>query len=175
MQVKSMTKIALFLVLFFIFSNIIPPINLVGVPITLQMCLIMLLPFFLDIKEICYWYIALVLGTIIGIPFMAGFSSGINVFLGPTAGYIYGWLPMMYVIKLAQNNMHKFNLFMYISIAIIIDYVCGAAFFTLNSGGNILTNFITLSGVFIFFDLIKAVAVLLILDKIPARILTLQK
>ncbi|WP_423364324.1 biotin transporter BioY [Mycoplasma sp. P36-A1] len=171
MKVRSMSKVSMFLVLFFIFSNIIPPINIVGVPITLQICLVMMLPFFLDIKEIGIWFLTLCMATIAGIPMMSGFSSGISVFVGPTSGYIYGWLLMMYFIKIFANSHSVLNITTVLIIAILIDYVCGAAFYTLNVSGNFLDNLIMLSSTFILFDFIKAFIVVYVVKKVPKEIL----
>ncbi|MEG0364160.1 MAG: biotin transporter BioY, partial [Erysipelotrichales bacterium] len=83
MKTKEMAKISLFIGLFFICSNIIPPINIIGISFTFQTILILLIPFMLNVKEIIIWYVVLILICAIGIPIMSGFSGGLGVLIGP--------------------------------------------------------------------------------------------
>lgn len=87
---RSVVQIGLFIALIAVSAWIVVPIG--PVPFTLQMFAISLMICLLPLKEatiaiVCY----LVLGAI-GVPVFSGMRGGIGVILGPTGGFLFGYL-----------------------------------------------------------------------------------
>ncbi len=68
------------------------------VPITMQTFGVFLIAFFFGSRKGFLAILAYILAGLIGIGVFAGYKSGIGVFLGPTAGYIIGFLFMALVV-----------------------------------------------------------------------------
>ena len=70
------------------------------VPITMQTFGVFLIAFFFGSRKGFLAILAYILAGLLGIGVFAGYKSGIAVFLGPTAGYIIGFLFMVLVVGL---------------------------------------------------------------------------
>lgn len=163
---------ALFLTLFFIAANILPPINILAVPITFQTLIIMLVPFIFTLKQSILWYLSLLLLTLIGIPMMAGFKSGLIVLLGPTAGFIYGWLIMIVVINLSLRYINNRNIRVLMMIcSIIIALSLGGIGLSFFNELSIINNILICLASFLPIELIKLLIVKKVIKKIPVKYL----
>ncbi|MDR1782011.1 MAG: biotin transporter BioY [Bacilli bacterium] len=167
MKTKQITKSALFLVLFFLSSNIIPAIPIFGIPFTLQTLVISLIPFYFSYKEIIIWYLALLFITLIGIPMMSGFSSGLTCLIGPSAGFIYGWLIKMIVIKKALQYNNKYILFIIMLISSLIDLMLGGIYLALFTNIDILISTKTMIVTFMPLEIVKTILTLVVVARVP--------
>jgi biotin transport system substrate-specific component len=108
----------------------------------------------------------------IGIPLMANFNAGLGVLIGPSAGFIFGWLPKMLMIKLLiKANCNKFRMFIVMIIATIVDLVFGSIWLMIYSNTSLLSTFSTTMISFLPFGILKVLLAMIILKKIPIRIL----
>lgn len=120
-------KIALCIGVFFIFSNLMPVIKVFGVPYTLQTICIMFIPFVLSMRELLIWYVSLLVLTALGLPLMSHFTGGMAVFQGMTAGFIYGWLLQVVLIKYyTQPSSSWMHLVDILFLTTVLDVACGA-------------------------------------------------
>lgn len=172
MKVKEIIIGSIFLVLFFISSNIIPPILILGVPFTLQAVVIMLIPFFMSLKNVIIWYIALLLMCLIGIPMMSNFNYGLSALFGPTSGFIYGFLFKMIMIKLlVTSNSSNIRLFIVLLLATILDLIIGGLYLAIYSNLAIIPTISSMFTSFILFGIIKIIIVIIMIRKIPKSLL----
>ena len=169
MKTSEITKQGIFLALFFIASNLIPPIMILGVPFTFQTVIILLIPFFFNLKEIIIWFTVLILMCALGLPIMSNFSGGISVLIGPTAGFIYGWLLKMLVIKIGlTNNNGIIYSFIVMFIATVIDLACGALWLSTLNNTDVLVNLQVILTGFLPFGVVKIILVQLVIKRIPS-------
>ncbi|GAB6189117.1 biotin transporter BioY [Marinitoga arctica] len=91
-----------------------------GVPFTLQVFGVMLTIYFIKKESWKPVLIYILLGAL-GIPVFAGFAGGVSVILGPTGGYIIGFLIATLVSYIPFNEIIKGFL------AIMIIYVFGVS------------------------------------------------
>jgi len=76
--------------------------------------------------------IVYILLGIVGLPVFAGGSSGIGVLLGPTGGYIFGFILAAYMIgKLSRKTGNEANSSFFINVlnmsaGVLVIYSCGA-------------------------------------------------
>lgn len=90
-RVKAISYIGVSVALISVSSVIAIPLG--PIPITLQMLAIPLVIFILPARWAIASVCAFLLLGLVGFPVFSGFNSGIGAFLGPTGGYLMGYVP----------------------------------------------------------------------------------
>ncbi|AKB49670.1 Substrate-specific component BioY of biotin ECF transporter [Methanosarcina barkeri str. Wiesmoor] len=130
-ELRMMVFASLFAALTAVGAYIQIPIPFSPVPVTLQVFFVLLAGSMLKSKWGGLSMIVYTLLGIAGLPVFAGGSSGIGVLLGPTGGYITGFILAAYVIgKLSEKaeKADKSGLFinaLNMSAGVLILYACG--------------------------------------------------
>ena len=82
------------------------------------------------ISFLCY----LVLGTV-GLPVFSGFTGGLGKLLGPTGGYLIGFIPLAIISGLSIEKLHnKFAQFLGMVAGVVVCYAFGTAWFCYLAG-----------------------------------------
>lgn len=149
------------------------------IPFTLQTLVIFILILVLDLKKSLLILLIYCLLGIIGIPVFSSFQSGLGVFLGPTGGFLIGFVPMIIVsnilLKIISNKRNgnldnKTNFFMSF-LALFIGLLCcytiatiwyGLVYDTTTSSLNIIIAIIL---PFVLPDIIKIIIAIIIAKK----------
>lgn len=132
-ELRMMVFASLFAALTAVGAYIQIPIPFSPVPVTLQVFFVLLAGSMLKSKWGSLSMIVYTLLGIAGLPVFAGGSSGIGVLLGPTGGYIIGFILSAYIIgKLSEINKNNAKSRLLInainmSIGVLIIYVCGVS------------------------------------------------
>ncbi|MEL5989889.1 biotin transporter BioY [Microbacterium phosphatis] len=71
-----------------------------GVPVTLQTLAVMLAGIVLGPKRGALAVLVVVVLAAVGLPVLSGGRGGLGVFVGPSAGYLFGWIPGVIVTGL---------------------------------------------------------------------------
>ena len=130
---REMTLVAIFPALMAATSWISIP--MVGAPITLQTLFVMLAGLLLGSRiGPLSVSIYVILGAL-GLPIFAGFTGGMGVILGPTGGFIVGFIVMAHVIGIFKDKLKigKFinneyvEIFIILILATIVLYIIGGA------------------------------------------------
>ncbi|MCT1479957.1 biotin transporter BioY [Microbacterium sp. p3-SID336] len=99
----TLGRVAVFAALVIVLGTVVVPLP-GGVPITAQTLGVMLAGLVLG-PRIAPWSILLVLVlAAVGLPVLAGGRGGLGVFVGPTAGYLLGWVAGVIVIGLIMRT-----------------------------------------------------------------------
>ncbi|NIZ10629.1 biotin transporter BioY [Pseudooceanicola sp. HF7] len=94
---KSVSHVALFAAIIAVLG-LLPNLQLgFGVPITAQSLGIMLAGTVLGAKRGALAVLLLLLIVALGLPLLAGGRGGLGVFVGPTAGFLWGWVAAAFV------------------------------------------------------------------------------
>ncbi|MEA1994010.1 MAG: biotin transporter BioY [Euryarchaeota archaeon] len=120
MKSSEITLIALFASLTAIGAQIQLPIEIV--PISLQTLFVLAAGGILGRKGALVMMVYLFIG-LIGMPVFAGYKGGAGVLLGPTGGYIIGFIPAAYVTGFLTEK--KKNMFLAMVTASFIVYLFG--------------------------------------------------
>ena len=130
-EVRMMVFASLFASLTAAGAYIQIPIPFSPVPITLQVFFVLLAGSMLKSKWGSLSMIVYTLLGIAGLPVFSGGSSGLGVLLGPTGGYIVGFILAAYIIgKLSERNENTARSGILInalnmSIGVLVIYACG--------------------------------------------------
>jgi biotin transport system substrate-specific component len=126
-MVRDASLILSFSILMALSSCIRIPLFFTPVPLTLQTFVLYLSLVFLKRKAIYAQGIYLLLG-ILGLPVFTNAGSGLLYFLGPTAGYLFGFIVVAWVFPFfsPRENTYFKNL-CYFSLAAICLYSFGVA------------------------------------------------
>ncbi len=135
MKTKEIILAALFAALTCILSLIKIPIPISPTPITLQVLAVALSGAILGKKLGFFSQVTYVLLGAIGLPVFAGGTGGLNAIVGPTGGYIIGFIIAAYVIGwLVEKGSKKntslttqyFTILLAMTTGVIIIYILGA-------------------------------------------------
>lgn len=145
------------------------------IPVTLAMFMVILTASVLEpIPSLVSIVLYLALGGV-GLPVFSGGKGGFAVFLGPTGGYLWGYLPMVLVISLLIHVIRKkasssgiriFCSFFAALLGIAICYLIGTMQFCLLTDSDPSYAATLCVYPFIPFDLVKAAAAVYLGEKL---------
>ena len=165
-KVLDMVYIALGAVLITICSWISIPLT---VPFTMQTFAIFAVTGLLGSKRGALSMVVFLLLGSVGVPVFAGFKAGVQVLIGPTGGYLLGFLCLPLLVGLMEKYLGKKTWVMVVAmvIGLVVCYIFGTVWFVvlyLHAGKSIGIMAVLGMCVFPFIipDLIKlAIAVVL--------------
>lgn len=120
---KDMTLVGLGAALMGVFSQLAIPLP--TVPLTLQVFGAVLLAIILEAKLATLVMIVYTLVGAIGMPVFANFGRGFSVIVGPTGGYITGFIVLAFIIGKAAEQKNKKVLVIGAYIGLIMEYLIG--------------------------------------------------
>ncbi|MFJ4016948.1 biotin transporter BioY [Microbacterium sp. NPDC090014] len=156
---RELARVAIFAALIIVLGMVTIPIP-GGVPITAQTLGVMLAGAVLGPRLAPLSVLLVLVLAAVGLPVLAGRRGGLGVFVGPTAGYLLGWLLGVIVIGLivrsGRPSWWRIALGVVVG-GIVVVYVCGvpvtALVLGLDLGPTALASLVFLPG-----DLLKAAA-----------------
>ena len=131
-----LTTAALLCALCAVLSQIQIPIP--PVPISLSLLAVHLCGTLLGVRwgtaAVCCY---LMLGAA-GLPVFAGFAGGLSVLFGPTGGFLFGYIPCVWIVGTATRRFgfSRRTLFFAMALGTLACYALGAAWFMLLSGSR---------------------------------------
>ena len=144
------------------------------IPFTLQTLVIFIFIQVLDLKKSVVILLIYFLLGIIGIPVFNSFQSGLVVFIGPTGGFLIGFIPMIIVSKLLTLNKSNktsksknLSTFISLFIGLVCCYVISVLWYILiyDTSTNVLSAFSILVLPFIIPDIIKIIISIMIVKR----------
>lgn len=108
---------------------------------------------------------------LIGLPVFAGFSGGPSVFFGPTGGYLIGYLFLAFLTSLAVHRSGKLRWILpAMLVGLLLCYLFGTVWFMVVTGTGLIESLMLCVIPFVIPDLCKAVAALLLMRALRARL-----
>ena len=171
-ECTNLTYPAFFAALTAVMSFISIPMPFSLVPITGQTLAVMLTGSILPVRQAYWSMLAYLLIGAVGLPVFSGFSGGIGVLLGPTGGYLIGYLPgVMLIALLKGQNNNLWSLALANSIGGIgIVYLLGITWLSLVTGIGFQKAIMTGALPFIPGDIIKVIAATVISATVNKRL-----
>ena len=124
MKIRSMTRCAVFAAAMGVCAWLAVPMG--DIAVSLQTFAIFLTLGVLggrDGTATCFVYLAL---GAVGLPVFTGFQGGLGVLLGPTGGYLWGFLAAGIVYWLLENRLPRW---VCMSLGMLVCYACGTGWY----------------------------------------------
>lgn len=101
------------------------------VPFTMQTFAVLLIAGLFDLKIALSSVLTYLLLGAVGVPVFTGFKGGIGVFLGPTGGYIVGFVICVIIVGLFKfiNSNKTIVIFISMSLGVMSCYIFGTVWF----------------------------------------------
>lgn len=126
LSIRELTLVGMGAALMAVFSQISIPLP-IGVPLTLQAFAVVIIAIVLEQKLATLALFIFTLVGSIGVPVFANFNGGIRVVIGPTGGYIIGFILMGFMIGAAAKSHKKWIIFTSVYVGLLVDYIVGVA------------------------------------------------
>ena len=128
-KIHRMSLIALFSALMCILSPISIPIG--SVPITLANLVVFLSVLLLGMKDGTLSCLVYILIGIFGLPVFSNFTSGLGVLLGPTGGYIFGYILICLVSgTFVEKSKNKKIKLLGLLLGLLVSYLVGTLWYS---------------------------------------------
>lgn len=153
-KTSDLVMIALFAAITAVFSQIAIPMP-TQVAVTLQTFAVSLCGFFLGAKKGTAAILVYILLGAVGIPVFTGFKGGIACIASFTGGFIYGFLPFVFLCGLpVKNKLLKILL----GIAgLLACHFLGTLHYALLTSNGFIASFLLVSAPYLIKDVISAV------------------
>ncbi len=130
-KIYAITTYAIVAALLCIFGPISIPIG--PIPVSLTILIICLSVYLAGMKGALISYVAYLLLGVFGLPVFSGYQGGLAKLVGPTGGYLIGFIPLAIIsgifFEKSKGNLIWTVIGMVIGIA--VDYVLGTAWFVI--------------------------------------------
>lgn len=87
-----------------------------------------------------------------GLPIFSYFSGGIGVLLGPSGGFIWGFLVVAVLCGIVKQINKKSIKYTFMILSVIICHIAGIVQYSIVTGNNLLISFVTASLPFLLKD-----------------------
>lgn len=169
MSIRSMTLTAMLTALMCIAGPLTLPVG--PVPVSLTSAVLMLSTLLLGASRAMACCGAYLLTGLCGLPVFSGFTGGVGVLMGPTGGFLLGYLPMTALCGLLLGRTQRRSL----QCAAMLGgtgllYLCGTAWFCWQTGQDALRALTVCVLPFLPGDALKIAALLFIGNQIKTRL-----
>jgi biotin transport system substrate-specific component len=159
LKTRDIVLTAMFAALICVLSPISVPIG--PVPLSLASLAVYIAASVIGLKRGVVAVVVFIALGAVGVPVFSGFTGGAQKLIGPTGGYIIGYIPCAAVIGLFADRARG-RVFVYpigIAVGTALLYLCGTAWFVFSTGSAILYALGKCVVPFLAGDLAKAAAV----------------
>lgn len=137
------------------------------IPFTLQTFALFLIAGLLPFRSAFLCVLAYILLGAAGLPVFAGFGAGFGVLLGPTGGYIFGFLVFLVVQTLIYRITAKKRLLLSLVIGLLACYLCGISWYLVYAPSETILSAAAVTLLpFIIPDAVKLFLAMLIIKRV---------
>ena len=162
-NIHDLTQMALLAALLSASAYLAFPIPVTLVNVTAQTLILNLIALLLDRRKAALTVLVWILLGAVGIPVYSGGRGGLSELVGPTGGYILGFLIAAYLIALLKGKEYALPRYLLVTICIgipVIDLL-GATWYKFFADISWRTALLTTALPFLPGDLIKSIAAVL--------------
>lgn len=170
-SVQKMAIIALMTAVLCILAPISMPVFISPVPISLGVLAIYLTAYVLSPLDATISVIIFILLGTFGLPVFSGYSGGLSKLVGPTGGYIIGFLFTVYISSLFIH-MKKGIIFDVIGMitGLALCYILGTIWFSYQQGKGFIASLLLCVVPFLIGDAIKIIVAVILGTQINKRL-----
>lgn len=138
----------------------------IPVPFTLQTLFVLLAGAVMKRYAVIPVFLYVLLGAL-GLPLFHNGLAGIGVILGPTGGYLIGFIAAAPVTGLSYEHSSRPVRICGLALATILIYACGVAWLMYSLDREFIPAFLAGALPFVIGDAVKAAAAYVIADRLP--------
>ena len=170
-SVQKMAIIALMTAVLCILAPISIPVFISPVPISLGVLAVYLTAYVLSPLDATISVIIFILLGTFGLPVFSGYSGGLSKLVGPTGGYIIGFLFTVYISSLFIH-MKKGIIFDVIGMitGLALCYILGTIWFSYQQGKGFIASLLLCVVPFLIGDAIKIIVAVILGRQINKRL-----
>ena len=170
-SVQKMAIIALMTAVLCILAPISIPIFISPVPISLGVLAVYLTAYVLSPLDATISVIIFILLGTFGLPVFSGYSGGLSKLVGPTGGYIIGFLFTVYISSLFIH-MKKGIIFDVIGMitGLALCYILGTIWFSYQQGKGFIASLLLCVVPFLIGDAIKIIVAVILGTQLNKRL-----
>lgn len=170
-SVRKMAIIALMTAVLCILAPISIPVFISPVPISLGVLAIYLTAYVLSPLDATISVIIFILLGTFGLPVFSGYSGGLSKLVGPTGGYIIGFLFTVYISSLFIH-MKKGIIFDVIGMitGLALCYILGTIWFSYQQGKGFIASLLLCVVPFLIGDAIKIIVAVILGTQLNKRL-----
>ncbi|MDD2979617.1 MAG: biotin transporter BioY [Hespellia sp.] len=128
-----------------------------GVPITLQTFAVALCGYVLGSKRGTISVILYVLIGAVGVPVFAGMTGGFAALVGATGGFLFGFIPMAFLVGLGVRSKHKVLSVIWGVAGLAVCHVFGVIQFSIVTGTGLAASFAMASAPYLIKDVLSVI------------------
>lgn len=170
-SVQKMAIIALMTAVLCILAPISMPVFISPVPISLGVLAVYLTAYVLSPLDATISVIIFILLGTFGLPVFSGYSGGLSKLVGPTGGYIIGFLFTVYISSLFIH-MKKGIIFDVIGMitGLALCYILGTIWFSYQQGKGFIASLLLCVVPFLIGDAIKIIVAVILGTQLNKRL-----
>ena len=108
---------------------------------------------------------------VVGLPVFAGFAGGAHMLVGPTGGYIFGYIPMVLCIASHDGKRQRpLRMCGHMAVGLFVCYFFGTGWYSICTGVTVLQAVVVGVLPFLLFDVIKLAAAAVLATLLGDRI-----
>ncbi|MBP3324721.1 MAG: biotin transporter BioY [Clostridia bacterium] len=170
LRVKALIECSVFAAVIAVLSLISIPLPL-GVPVTLQIFSVSLAGYFLGPKKgVAATSVYLAVG-LMGLPVFAGFQGGFQVLLGPTGGFLAGFVLLAFFTGIASKFEKQIKAFLIGLIGLALCHILGTAQYSFYSLLSFYKAFLIVSAPYLIKDVLLLYLALFVSGKIKKKLI----
>lgn len=171
-NIKDLVIVALMSAIMCVLAPLSFPLPFSPVPITMGLLVVFLTAYILKPNLAALSVLIYLILGLVGLPVFSGFSGGVGKIVGPTGGYLIGFLFTAYI---ASACIHKFkkNIAMHIIgmlLGLAVCYLFGTTWFTLQQDMTFFASLSLCVIPFIPVDIIKLIIAFLLGNVLVKRL-----
>ena len=158
MNTRILTKLAICVALLSISAYISIPLPFTAAMLTALTVVVNLVAFILTPKQAFLTLAVYILLGAAGMPVFVGGTAGFGKLIGPTGGFILGFLLSAPLISLLKGKVPDFKRYMFIAVFVgmPVIYLCGSISMCLVQNLDIISTLVVAVFPFILGDIVKA-------------------
>jgi len=167
--IQSLATIALFVSFTAVCSQISIPLPFTPVPLNLALLSVFMSGIILgSIKGTVCQIVYISLGCT-GVPVFANFQGGIGIIIGPTGGYIVGYIVVSFIVWLLGRSNHTVTITaLSMALGLFACYALGTMWFVIITGTKIFEALFICAIPFVIGDALKIIFATALSKRLPA-------
>ncbi len=173
LSLRDMMLVSMFTAILAVLAYVAVPLPFSPVPVTGQTFGVMLIGLLLGKKRgVMSIVLLLLLGTV-GVPVFSGGRAGLSVLVGPTGGYLFGWILSVVVIDVVKSKIHGFKGAVAAGLVggVAVTYLIGVPWLAASTGMTLSAAIAAGALPFLPGDLFKVIIAALTAERMPKQLM----